>query len=801
MSSEIKRIDSIKNIAVFHDFQWKVSLRGKGKKRVEFKKINILYGRNYSGKTTLSRIFRSLETGLISDKYEAPEFNLSFCDGAKVNQDLLSGHGQVVRVFNEDFILDNLRFIDDDEQAINSFAILGKDNAYLEAEIEKLEVDLGNEEVKTGLLGILHVADIEFRDAEKAFNDRSSELEEKLRSKANNRETGIKHNKLYGDATYNLPKLKADIEEVSKNGYYSLSPDQESAFHQLLNEEPKSKLLVSDPLNLQFSKLAANTKTLTERKIQISEPIRELLDDSVLENWVRGGRELHQGKRDECAFCGGNLPSDLWVKLDKHFNQESEVLRQELEELIDSIDEERTRVPEILKFNKEDFYSEFAEELDSISEQYSEQTNAYLESLDSLESQIEYRKNNIFSPLEFSEPESLEVTLCAVRDSYEQLKTKSNRFTVSLSTNRAEARRALRLQEVYSFIKDIKYAEEIDAIEVLEKGMNTARDARNSAEENVKDHKKEIRKLKAQLKDESKGAELVNYYLNNFFGHEFLSLRAIEEHPGDTSSGYRFEVTRYGRKAFHLSEGERSLIAFCYFMAKLEDIETRGNQPIIWIDDPISSLDSNHIFFIFSLINSIIVETENYSQLFISTHNLNFLRYLKRISEKTSPEYFLVERNGETSEICMMPEYLKKYVTEFNYLFHRIFRCSTAESTDDSNYSDFYNFGNNARKLLEIYLYYRFPNGEKYDIKLRRFFGEDRIPAILTNRVNNEYSHLAGGIERGASPVEVPEMKRVAQMITLKIQENDPEQYSALLESIGELGELIGETQTVRNDN
>ncbi|MEB3733722.1 AAA family ATPase [Halopseudomonas pachastrellae] len=27
----------------------------------EFKKINILYGRNYSGKTTLSRIFRALE--------------------------------------------------------------------------------------------------------------------------------------------------------------------------------------------------------------------------------------------------------------------------------------------------------------------------------------------------------------------------------------------------------------------------------------------------------------------------------------------------------------------------------------------------------------------------------------------------------------------------------------------------------------------------------------------------------------------------------------------------------------------
>ena len=39
--------------------------------------------------------------------------------------------------------------------------------------------------------------------------------------------------------------------------------------------------------------------------------------------------------------------------------------------------------------------------------------------------------------------------------------------------------------------------------------------------------------------------------------------------------------------------------------------------------------------------------------------------------------------------------------------------------------------------------------------------------------------------ERGATPVEVPEMKKVAQFILDKIQEKDPEQYEALLISIG----------------
>ena len=36
-------------------------------------------------------------------------------------------------------------------------------------------------------------------------------------------------------------------------------------------------------------------------------------------------------------------------------------------------------------------------------------------------------------------------------------------------------------------------------------------------------------------------------------------------------------------------------------LEKLEDVETKGSKPIIWIDDPISSLDSNHIFFVWCI--------------------------------------------------------------------------------------------------------------------------------------------------------------------------------------------------------
>ncbi|RKR77884.1 AAA family ATPase [Marinobacter nauticus] len=801
MSGHIKKIDSIKGVAVYDDFQWSSSVRDKGNNIAEFKSLNILYGRNYSGKTTLSRIIRALETGCISEKYSSPEFRVSFDGGSTATQNSLSNHGQVIRVFNEDFVRDNLRFIVDDEQAINSFAILGEDNTKLEEEIEKHETELGSEENKSGLLGDLLGAEESFKKARKDHRDKSSELEGKLRDKANKSGSGIKHNKTFGDANYNVSKIKTDISAVSKETYAPLTDEQVGKFHDLLREEPKPEIPESTTFNLQYSVIASKAKELVEKKIQASEPIQELLNDATLATWVRTGREHHQHKRDKCAFCGSDLPEDLWQKLDKHFNQESEALRRALETLLGSIEGERSRVPNLLKVKNSDFYSNYTADLDSLTEQWLTLSTSYIDSLDSIKEQIERRRDDIFTPLEFNAPESIEKDLKAVRDLYEKLRSESNNLTASLSSDQSEAREALRLHEVFTFITDIKYEEERTAIESLSEAVGSAEEARDSAKEKVDKKRERISELKSQLKDESKGADRVNDYLNNFFGHQNLSLKAIEAVPGDSSSGYRFEVTRDDKKAYHLSEGECSLIAFCYFMAKLDDIETKGNQPIIWIDDPISSLDANHIFFVYSLINSEIVAPEKYEdggeikerdrfkQLFISTHNLDFLKYLKRLPgalNKNKSQYFIINRTDQVSDITLMPRYLKDYVTEFNFLFHQIYKCAHAQVDGDENHDCYYNFGNNARKFLEAFLYYKYPNAVEKDDKLTRFFGDDALAASLTDRINNEFSHLAGIFERSVLPIDVPEMKTTASFILRKIEEKDPDQYSALLQSIGE---------------
>jgi len=294
MSGKIKKIDHIKNMAVFQDFRWTSSLRDDGNNIAELKKLNLFYGRNYSGKTTLSRIFRALETGLISDKYSSPDFQLSFDGGSIATQNSLNGHGQVIRVFNEDFVRDNLRFIIDNEQTINSFAILGEDNAKLEEEIEKHEADLGNEEDKSGLMGVIFGAEEKFTESRKAHGDKSSILETKLRDKANRTGTGIKHHQSFGDANYNLPKMKKDITTVTQDTYSPLDDEQISKWHELLKEEPKLEIPESSSFGLQYSVISSKAKELIEKKIQASDPIQELLNDAVLATWVRTGREHHQ---------------------------------------------------------------------------------------------------------------------------------------------------------------------------------------------------------------------------------------------------------------------------------------------------------------------------------------------------------------------------------------------------------------------------------------------------------------------------------------------------------------------------
>ncbi len=135
----------------FTDFTWKKSLKDAGNNVQNFKRLNILYGRNYSGKTTLSRIFRALETARIPPNYVGSTFTVHG-DKGDVTQTGLAGHGYDVRVYNRDFVSENLSFlVNQTSGEIKTFAIVGEKNKEIEDAIAAIQVKLGSVESKAGL--------------------------------------------------------------------------------------------------------------------------------------------------------------------------------------------------------------------------------------------------------------------------------------------------------------------------------------------------------------------------------------------------------------------------------------------------------------------------------------------------------------------------------------------------------------------------------------------------------------------------------------------------------------------------
>lgn len=176
---------------------------------------------------------------------------------------------------------------------------------------------------------------------------------------------------------------------------------------------------------------------------------------------------------------------------------------------------------------------------------------------------------------------------------------------------------------------------------------------------------------------------------------------------------------------------------------------------------------------------------------------MDFLKYLKRITVKVDKdrkkdiEYFLIERqkkqNKKRSLLIKMPDHIRKYSTEFNYLFGEIYRACHKGKGDKSmeiqnTYNTFYNVPNNLRKFLECYLFFKYPNNEDPLDNLDRFF-DGNIPSLI-NRIVNEHSHLTH-IDRALKLMDVDEIEECADTVINQLKEKDPEQFQALVDSLG----------------
>ncbi len=124
----LKRINRLNNFGVFKNYRRTGDIE-------DFKKLNIIYGWNYSGKTTLSRVVDCFNEKKIIDDYNQANFEILDNNRKIFNKDNLSEFTSPVRVFNSDFLKNNLKW---DGESFNPVLLLGEESIEKEREIEKL---------------------------------------------------------------------------------------------------------------------------------------------------------------------------------------------------------------------------------------------------------------------------------------------------------------------------------------------------------------------------------------------------------------------------------------------------------------------------------------------------------------------------------------------------------------------------------------------------------------------------------------------------------------------------------------
>jgi wobble nucleotide-excising tRNase len=139
----------------------------------------------------------------------------------------------------------------------------------------------------------------------------------------------------------------------------------------------------------------------------------------------------------------------------------------------------------------------------------------------------------------------------------------------------------------------------------LEKAIKGLGDQIQQATEGKSEKVKEIRELEKTTTSVQPTVDAINQLLLSFGFHGFC----IANVPGTTS--YKL-VRADGTEAMRtLSEGEKTLVTFLYFFQLIKGSDTESgitNDRVVVFDDPVSSLDSDILFIVGSLIKGLFDE-------------------------------------------------------------------------------------------------------------------------------------------------------------------------------------------------
>lgn len=722
---KIDRIERLRDCRIFRDFAWPQGLK-------DFARLNLIYGWNGAGKTTLSTLLAGLEHGENRLGGEC----LLRVDGQTMDCTVPADRHPNLRVFNRDTV-DRAVFEVPGTQLAPVY-VIGEESVGTTLHIESLKSELEERRADD------QDARNDIRKSEADLEDFYANHAREIRSLLATSEDGPYAN--YGKAD-----LKAMIDSFGRQAPSRLSAEVRRAYLSQKDSRPKDRLA---PLSQDYSILPDMTKavdSLLKRSVK-STVIQQLAEDEELSNWVRKGLTLHEDHPESCKFCGQDLPEGLIQRLAAHYNREFNEFQGQVEGWVQTIRNLYDQIEVLEPPAKEQLYDHLAVDYAKHRASFMEKREDLLTYLDKMEHALEAKRARPFEVMDWNViiapdavPDSedgimkvlMKVLLVGAAnwgmyvgtDALKKLSAdieKHNRHTDNFEAEVAKARKALERDEAARLMPEYVNLETRIAIE--RQGIDGFKDE-------IAEVEAEIAELESKVRGQHSAAVALTADLASYLGRRELVFESKE-------TGYT--ISRDGAPAMHLSEGERTAIAFLYFLRTLGDTSFDPARSTVVVDDPVSSLDSNSLYSAFGYMKE---HLKDVAQVIVLTHDFTFFKLVKDWFHYTGKRgrddrYYMLqpavvgERRSAT--LAELDPLLSEYESEYHYLFKRV--CQEAAVPEGQALASSYQMPNIARRLLEGFLAFRVPGSGSLHTRMGAIpFSEAKRARIL--RFVDVHSH------------------------------------------------------------
>ena len=740
----LKGIQKIKGLGVFANYTPPAGT-------AEFGVKNLIYGWNYSGKTTLSRLF-----GLLDAKKPNPELPpCTFAidsDQGLVTETNFQTCPHIVRVFNSDFVAENLNFAGTPFKPI---LLLGA-----ESEAAQKEIDRCEELAKRSFAGAA-AAKKGAEDAKKALDKAKTDAAATIKST-------MSLVTFFGATQLDKELLTVGLGLED----YELSATALDADLKLARSSDQDQLAAVPKVVLAPAIEALHTQAinLLAKTPNLASTIDHLVKNPLVETWVESGLPLHDGKT-ACEFCGGDLDAHRMVSIKAHFSKDLADHKQEVQALLAKVE---SATLAMAQRKDVELYAQFRPRFASAQSDTQKAIETFNAEVTSLADELRKKLQAPFSaltPPALDPAKTAAVTTAA--DALNEVIGENNRVTSNFSTEKTAAINRLKLHYAQAFAKKA----DIDGYDAGQKSFARRQTKYNWCTEQLDT---EIRRLKAIISQAQRGREEINKRIETLLGSESVQISVIK--VGDQE---RFQlVRRDGKPAKHLSEGEKTAIAFSFFLTKLSELK-KLDEAIVYVDDPISSLDSNHIFQVTAMVKETFFHKDSTGvwntrckQVFFSTHNFEFFSLLRDLDPKKNPraKHYLIRRvSPHASSFGNMPLSMYGYSSEYHFLFDVL--NDFHKSTDKSDFNVLMHLPNAVRRFVELYTFAKYPSGS-VDARADRIFGTEKSKRIL--KVLHYFSH-ANNIERIAQNSDlICDIEGAVNDLMVLLEEKDPLHMEAL---------------------